>query len=289
MNPRIVRALPFVLVILSSPLAAQDRLKAMPGYTQYAEMAPKIPRAMVSGALVPRWADDGRSFEYTRDGKRWRYDLAARRATELDTAGTGNTGGVGGRRGAGVARGRQATEAWSPDSSMKAVYRERNLFVSRGDGSGEKQLTTDGSETARIKYGTASWVYGEELDQNTAIWWSPDGSKVAFYRFDENPVTDYVLQMDQTKVQSSAMIEAYPKAGTDNPIVDLYVHDIASGTTTTVDVRNGRPFTDDVVGHYVYRVTWSPDGSELLVNRTNRRQNIMEFTACHPDTGACRV
>ena len=31
------------------------------------------------------------------------------------------------------------------------------------------------------------------------------------------------------------------------------------------------------------------DGSELLFNRTNRRQNILEFTAANPDTGATRV
>jgi dipeptidyl-peptidase-4 len=43
------------------------------------------------------------------------------------------------------------------------------------------------------------------------------------------------------------------------------------------------------VGHYVYAVEWSPDGRELTFNRTNRRQNVMEFTACSPDTGACRV
>ena len=28
---------------------------------------------------------------------------------------------------------------------------------------------------------------------------------------------------------------------------------------------------------------------EVTFNRTNRRQNIMEFTACAPATGACRV
>jgi dipeptidyl-peptidase-4 len=172
---------------------------------------------------------------------------------------------------------------------MKAVYRDHNLFISARDGSGERQLTTDGSKERRIKYGTASWVYGEELDQVTAMWWSPSGTQLAYYRFDENPVKDYWLQMDQTAVQGSVMIEAYPKAGTQNPIVDLFVHDLASGKTIRIDARDGKPLTDDVVGHYVYGITWSPDGSELLLRRTNRRQNIMEFAACSPTSGACRV
>ncbi len=271
-------------------LSAQDRLKEMPGYARYTEMAPKLQRAIVSGAVTPAWSDDGRSFEYTRSGQRYRYDIAGRTATPVEA--TGNAGGQGGfgmRGVGGVARGRQATEAVSPDSTNKAFYRDRNLWVASINGSNERQLTTDGSEEKRIKYGTASWVYGEELSQTTAMWWSPDGSKIAFYRFDESPVQDYWLQTDQTKVQGAVMIEAYPKAGTDNPVVDLFIHDMATGRTTQLDIRNGRPSADDVVGYYAYNVTWTKDGSELLVNRTNRRQNTMDFTACSPSTGNCRT
>jgi dipeptidyl-peptidase-4 len=278
-------------VLVAAPvlsLAAQDRLKEMPGYARYTEMAPKIPRSFVSGEITPRWSDDGATFDYTWNGKRWRYDIAVRRAIELDSAAAGG-GFLAGRGMMGVARGRQATEAMSPDSGHKAFYRDRNLWIAKADGSGERQITTDGSEEKRIKYGTASWVYGEELRQNTAMWWSPNNHQVAFYRFDENPVKDYYLQTDQTTVAGSVMIEAYPKAGTDNPVVDIFVYDLNSGTTRQLDIRMGQPFRDDVVGYYAYNVGWSKDGSEVLLNRTNRRQNVMEFTACSPATGACRV
>ena len=132
-------------------------------------------------------------------------------------------------------------------------------------------------------------MYGEELSQRTAMWWSPDSRKLAFYRFDEKLVPPYFLPLDQTKLQSRVDVEAYPKAGVDNPIVDLFVYDVATGKTTRVDVRSGKPFTNDAVGHYVYRVSWSPDGRELLFNRTNRRQNVLEFAAANPDTGATRA
>jgi dipeptidyl-peptidase-4 len=56
-----------------------------------------------------------------------------------------------------------------------------------------------------------------------------------------------------------------------------------------MDVRDGKPFDNDVVGHYVYSVSWSADGRELLMNRTNRRQNVLEFAACSPDTGYCHA
>ena len=275
------------LLLLPAAIPAQDRLRTMPGYERYAAMAPKLASTIKSGAITPQWAEDGGSFEFLRDGKRFRYTVATKAVTE---AGPTNGGAaMGARRPNAPARGRQYTEAWTADSAMKAVYRDHNLFISARDGSGERQLTTDGSKERRIKYGTASWVYGEELDQVTAMWWSPSGTQLAYYRFDENPVKDYWLQMDQTAVQGSVMIEAYPKAGTQNPIVDLFVHDLPSGKTIRIDARDGKPLTDDVVGHYVYGITWSPDGSELLLRRTNRRQNIMEFAACSPTSGACRV
>ncbi len=286
MSPRFALSL-VALVVLSTATHAQDRLRAMPGYERYAAMAPKLASSLKSGAITPQWADDGSSFEFTRDGKRFRYTVATKMVTE---AGPLNGGaGMGARRMNAPARGRQYTEAWTADSAMKAVYRDNNLFISARDGSGERQLTTDGSKERRIKYGTASWVYGEELDQVTAMWWSPNGKQLAYYRFDENPVKDYWLQMDQTAVQGAVMIEAYPKAGTQNPIVDLFVYDQVTGKTVRIDARDGKPLTDEVVGHYVYGITWSPDGSELLLRRTNRRQNVMEFAACSPTTGACRV
>ena len=266
---------------------AQDRLKSMPGYTQYDRMSREIPAAVKSGALAVTWTS-GHTFEYARDGKRYRYDVLTKSAAELGDGSSQLQAGRGGR-GGGPARGRQVDSAMSPDGKFKATYRDRNLWLSDPSGAGEIAITSDGSETTRIKYGTASWVYGEELSQTTAMWWSPDSTKIAYYRFDEQKVPDYFLQMDQTKIQSSVDTEAYPKAGAPNPVVDLFVYDVATKKSTRIDVRDGKPFDNLAVGHYVYHVSWSPDGSELLFNRTNRRQNVLEFAAANPATGATRV
>jgi dipeptidyl-peptidase-4 len=269
-----------------APLTAQDRLKTYPGYEQYSKMAPQIAQSVKRGNLVARWDADGKSFTYQQDGKWYRYELERRLATEIPAPTADPNAG---HRLGGPERGRQFTEALSPDSTRKAFYRDRNLWISQADGSGEYAVTTEGSEVERTRFGSGSWVYGEELDQNTAMWWSPDGSKLAYYGFDEKPVTDYYLQLGQTQLYSTADIEAYPKAGSDNPVVDLFVYDLATKQRTRLDIRMGGPFANDVVGYYAYRVGWTPDGSEVTLNRTNRRQNIMEFTACNPATGACRV
>ena len=289
--PRFPLALALVAAMgFAATLVAQDRLKSMPGYDQYQKMVKEVTGAVKPGALSVTWKD-AKTFEYAKDGKMYRFDVTTKAATETGPApepqGPGGRGGRGGMPM--VERGRQAASTTSPDGKLKAFYRDRNLWLSNADGTGEVQLTTDGSEKDRIKYGTASWVYGEELDQTTAMWWSPDNTLVGYYRFDEKQVPDYYLQLDQTKLYSKVDTEAYPKAGQPNPIVDLFVYDVAAKKSTRVDVRDGKPFDNAVVGHYVYNIRWSPDGKELLLNRTNRRQNILELVAANPATGACRV
>jgi len=265
----------------------QDRLKTYPRYEFYQKMSQEIRASVKTGALRVTWAEDGKSFDYERDGKKWHFDLKTQKAVSVGEVESNQDSGQ--RRRTGPARGRQYTETESPDGKLKAFYRDRNLWLSDADGKNEFAVTTDGNKKDRTKYGSASWVYGEELGQNTAMWWSPDSGKVAFYRFDESPVSDYFLQLDQTKLYSSADIEAYPKAGEPNPVAGIFVYDLTSKALVKLDVRSGHPFENSVVGHYVYRVSWTSDGTEILFNRTNRRQNILEFCAADPSTGKIRV
>ena len=288
---------------INQTIVAQDRLKTMPGYEQYQKMNSQIGGSVKRGTISVSWKDGGKAFEYTKDNKRYRFDVEAGKAEEVkpgepakkEEAAPAKTGGRRGNRGGGQAqggapaRGRQVASTSSPDGKLKAVYKDRNLFITNDKGEDETPVTTDGSEKDRIKYGTASWVYGEELYQTTAMWWSPDSTKLAYYRFDESKVKDYFLQMSQTQIQDKMNIEPYPKAGTDNPIVDLFIYDVASKKSVRVDARDGKTLEDGVVGYYVYNVSWSPDGKAVLFNRTNRRQNIMEFCAANPESGSARV
>ena len=45
--------------------------------------------------------------------------------------------------------------------------------------------------------------------------------------------------VDQTKIVSTMDTEAYPQAGAPNPIVDLFVYDVASKQSVKIDVREG--------------------------------------------------
>ena len=270
---------------------AQQWIKEMPGYERYKAVSPQIRSSVKPGQVSVKWADDGKSFTYNLEGKKMQFDLKKKKAIVLGEAEKEESPMTRYRRmyGNRPERGRQFTFADAPDGKNKAVYRDGNVFIKETNGNSETTVTTDGAEIKRIKYGSATWVYGEELAQTTAMWWSPDSKKLAFYKFDYTKVRDYYLQYKQTELYDSLEVEPYTKVGAINPEVGLMIYDVNSKKTVTVDVRDGQPFTDQSTGHYIYDIQWSPDGTELLFHRTNRKQNTMEWVAANPETGKCRV
>lgn len=263
---------------------AQDKLKSMPGYEQYQKIAPQIRSAVKPGSLNVTWAEDGKSFEYAEDGKLQSFSVKTKKVTLL-----GDAPEVEKRSWNRPARGRQFDSAESPDGKYKAFTKDRNMYLSNADGSNVIPITTDGNEENQVKYGIATWVYGEELGQNTAMWWSPDGSKIAFYRFVEKDVKKYYVLLDQLSLYDSLEIEAYPKVGEPNLPVDLMVYDVANKKISVMDIRDGKPYDDGDLGTYIYDISWTPDGRELLFHSTNRRQNILELRAANPETGKSRT
>ena len=176
---RSMSAVALAAALLWTPVGAQDRLKAMPGYDQYRRCLARFRARSSSARSRPSGMTTGRhsSTRATASGIATTSRRSRRRS--LGDAAAGGAGGFGGRgrggqSGNAPARGRQFDSAESPDKKLKAFYKDRNLWLSAVDGSNPVAITTDGSEKDRIKYGTASWVYGEELAQRTAMWWSPD-------------------------------------------------------------------------------------------------------------------
>lgn len=277
-----------LLFLLACPALGQDRLPQHPRFERYQRAQREWHASVRRGDLNVDWLADGSGFTYAAQGKRMRFDVATLQAVEATSPAreTGATGREGRRRF--PQRGRQFTETFTVDGKQRAFYRDGNVWASDADGKNERPITTSGDLSKRVKFGTASWVYGEELGQRDAMGWSPDGRFLWFYRFDETNVLDYHLTVDDTKFQNSLYIEPYNKAGAPNAVVDLYVHDTKSGKNHRVDVRGGQPF-DDGMGHYVYAMEWLPGGTELGFHRCNRLQNRVEFCAADPETGKVRT
>lgn len=274
------RAALFAFIASSVSAYAQLTLPEMPRYDRYQSIGGSIATSWTSGAVRATWAPDGKSFTYARGGKWYRFDVASKESKEIEMPASPSNPG---RRRGGPARGRQNATVESPDGKLVATSKDRNITVT--EGTRAIPVTTDGTDANRIKYGVACWVYGEELEVQDAMWWSPDSTKLAFYKFDEKDVRDYYLATDQNAFQDTLYPEAYPKAGANNPKVALQIWDTVTGRTTTVNVATADP----TLAEYIYDVRWSPTGKELLFNRTNRKQNVMQLVAADPVTGGCRI
>jgi len=168
---------------------------------------------------------------------------------------------------------------FSPEGSRIAFVRGFDLYVLDVATGAETRLTTGGEENVTLN-GTNDWVYWEEIWDRDPVgyWWSPDGSRIAYYHFDETPVGVYPLE-DDTPVYPKVKWQKYPKAGETNPRVKIGVLEIATGRTTWLET--GDPES------YLARVDWTPKGDAVAVQRLNRDQNRLDLLRCGAADGAC--
>jgi len=143
----------------------------------------------------------------------------------------------------------------------------------------EKRLTTNGADT--LLNGELDWVYPEELDLNTAYWWSPDSQSVAYMQFDvsREPVFPQVSLLNARGVMEP---ERYPNAGDPNAGVRVGVVPASGGTTKWMEL--GSPF-DTLLA----RVVWSPNSQELMAERLNRVQNKLDLLLANVRTGKAKT
>ncbi len=265
-------------------LRAQPTFKELPGYEKFREIT-SLRTELAGGGKVEqiRWSDDGSSAQYTVAGKRKSIDLKSFVISDDSTPVTPEaTEGRRGQRRSGqppVGRAQQRSVATSPDGKWKAVYSDFNITLEPTASDTEKiRITKDGID--RLRFGTGCWVYGEELKQSDAMWWSPDSSKLAYYEVDEREMVDYHLTLDNTANYTKLQSVRYPKAGDPNPKVSIWIYDLASKSAKKVAI-DGEPT------QYLFSVRFSPEGNELLVNRTNRRQDVLNLLAI--DSGTLNV
>ena len=171
---------------------------------------------------------------------------------------------------------------FSPDQKRIAFTRDHDLFVIDIETGLERALTTDGDSL--IYNGYASWVYYEEIlgrgSRYAAFWWSPDGQKLAFLRFDDHPVPLFTL-MRADSLHGAPEFTRYPKPGDPNPIVKLGIADVESGKIVWADF-------DEKIDQYIAWPFWKPDSEEMLIQVLNRDQNHMQFFMVNPDNGSVR-
>uniref|UniRef100_A0A8C5I770 Dipeptidyl peptidase 4-like n=1 Tax=Gouania willdenowi TaxID=441366 RepID=A0A8C5I770_GOUWI len=154
--------------------------------------------------------------------------------------------------------------------NVKLAYVWRNnVYVKNGPTSPSVQVTFNGRDN-QILNGHPDWVYEEEMfSSNQGLWWSPGGRFVAYAEFNDTDVHNIEYSWYGDDQYPSTISIPYPKPGTPNPIVKLFVVD--SDNTTHVD-EVVVPAIFGSVDHYLASVTWATD-NRLAVQWLKRLQN----------------
>lgn len=164
-------------------------------------------------------------------------------------------------------KGKQRYATFNPAADKVAFVRDNNLFVKDLATGAETQVTTDGAENQIIN-GASDWVYEEEFAISRAFEWSPDGSQIAFLRFDESKVPYFSMDYYNGNLYPDDYTFKYPKAGEVNSVVSAHIYTLKD-KKTIVAVKGDAE-------QYLPRLHWTPAG-ELCVTRMNRHQSELEL------------
>ena len=155
------------------------------------------------------------------------------------------------------------------DSSKLAYGYNNNLFVKDLNSGETKQLTSDG-KVNRIINGITDWVYEEEFSVVRAFDWNISGDKIAFIRFDETEVPEFLMDIMGNELYPTQQVFKYPKAGEKNAEVSLHIYDLKTDETSPVDLSGFN-------NYYIPRIKWTKDSSLLSVQLLNRPQNKLDL------------
>ena len=178
---------------------------------------------------------------------------------------------------------KEVNPTMSPDKKFVAFTKNNNLYTIDISSKKETKLTTDGSDV--ILNGYASWVYTEEIlgrrSQYRSFWWSPDSKHIAFFRTDDSPVPVFTIT-DGTGQHGYVETQRYPKVGDKNPEIKIGIVTPEGNNIVWADFN---PKDDQYFG----LPYWKPDGSSLLVQWMNRKQNNLKIWEVNTATGSKKI
>lgn len=167
---------------------------------------------------------------------------------------------------------------FSPDGSKIAFVKNNNLVLYDIATKSSRAITTDGKWNFIIN-GNCDWVYEEEFSFTRAYQWSPKGSYLAYYRFDESKVKEYQFtQFDNS--YNKQYTYKYPKAGEANSVVEIHIYDIAQNKEVKARYDQG-----DI---YIPRIKWTLEDNKLVVFWMNRHQDQLKLLITDAKSGESR-
>ncbi|MDP4283872.1 MAG: DPP IV N-terminal domain-containing protein [Bacteroidota bacterium] len=168
----------------------------------------------------------------------------------------------------------------SPDGKMAAYVSEHNLYEEDISTHEIRALTKDG--TRKFINGTFDWVYEEEFGCRDGFRWSPDSKKIAFWQVDATKVRDYYMLNTTDSPYSRIIPVEYPKVGQSPSPVRIGIITVSDNAVKWMDVPG------DPQEHYIPRMEWADNSSQLVLQQLNRKQNESKLFYCDINTGVAK-
>lgn len=149
---------------------------------------------------------------------------------------------------------------------------ENNVRIKGADGS--MHIVTE-IEDENIVSGQA--IARSEFGITRGFFWSPNGSRLAFYQKDESKVSEYPL-LDNSTTPGTLMNIKYPMAGQGTEKARVGVYDLNSRTLVYFETRNGEE-------NYLTNLSWTPDNQYVLIAEVNRDQDHAWLHVFEAETG----
>jgi len=170
---------------------------------------------------------------------------------------------------------KQMYATFSPSANKVAYVKDNDLYYKDLSINKEIRITTDGRKNGIIN-GASDWVYEEELVLVKAFKWSPEGEKIAYFRFDESEVKEWMMKMYKSLYPHEERFK-YPKAGEDNSKVEVFFYDLANGVKTKANIGTEH--------EYISRINWTNDGKNLAIQSLNRHQSDLKIHLTNAKSG----
>lgn len=164
--------------------------------------------------------------------------------------------------------------SWAPVGNALILNYERNLFYKPSMTSREIQLTKN-----NFFNGIPDWVYEEEVfSSNIAVWFNPDGNRLAFIQFDDTQTSvvniPFYGESGNAEFQyPKSRLVPYPKAGAVNPFVKLFYVNLNDIDENLNHFQIQVPSELNTSEHIISVVSWL-DSERLCSIWMNREQNL---------------
>lgn len=166
---------------------------------------------------------------------------------------------------------------FSPDGKKVAYVSKHNIYIEDLSNNQISKITQDGTDG--IINGTFDWAYEEEFGTQDGFRWSPDGSKIAYWKLDARGTKNFLMINNTDSLYSFTVPVEYPKVGENPSGCSIWFYDVVSQSSKKANIAG------DEVQNYIPRMEWVLDSKSVILQQLNRKQNQSKIIVADAGSG----